>query len=191
MKPRFVVSAPRVLQSALVPTALVVARVKVRNPEAPNRPTFANALRGKHPPALVLTYVFLDDEERSALFYLTRESGSLGCIGDLGPGEWTEVAPALLRTQDVDVETGFPVGADRLDLRALAAQRHRVSWLSGEGLWVLSNLYATLAVDALMAWRAAHPRRDDAIHAPSWRALTAVRKLAIATEKLADPGAGE
>jgi hypothetical protein len=52
-------------------------------------------------------------------------------------------------------------------------------WLNAEDMWVRSTM-AEWALRGLAQWRERHPESGSCIHAPSWRALTVVRMLALA-----------
>ena len=183
MKTRFKVTAPYVLQSALLPTAVILAAVKVPHPDARSKPP------GQRPGPITLTYVLVDADERDALWRLSRDVRATPTIGDFHMSDWCVGAPPLLRTQDIDVDTGLPVGADESKGLCLGELARSVSWLSGEALWVLANNYAPPALAALLKWRAENPPSDKRIHAPNWRVATAVRKLALAAGS-PDPKAG-
>jgi hypothetical protein len=121
-------------------------------------------------------YVYLDLDERSALSDLYRDGHVIP------PGEAAHERgatwPPTVRGHAIDAETGATDDG--------GVQARPGHWGAGEGLWVRTDL-AEGALYALRLWRANHAPQKDAIGAPNWRALTAVRALALAAG-LADPG---
>lgn len=161
MANKFKITAPRVTQSGIEPVAIILATLR-----------YAGA-RARSP----RTWVLLTSEERDALSRLCRD-GSRVSIADFHNADWCCDMPPLIRTHQIDVETGVGISGP-IDMAYLRGQR--VSWLSGESLWALAANYAPPALQALADWRSTTTHAADRISAPSWHALVGVRKLALAS----------
>ncbi len=115
------------------------------------------------------TYVLLTYEDRGEI---TRKL-------DVSLYAPREVWPRLLREHHLDAESGvYDVGTENSEPG---------KWGNCESLWVRVDQGESVGIlYALQEWRQKNEYRDGSIHAPSWRCLTAVRKLALAAG-LRDP----
>ena len=137
-----------IIDRCTVPEAVLVAEIRIPREKTP------------------LRYVLLDEEKRSALSAMARQTGI--------DHDYNRIAhafaqyPALVRTHSFD-SSGTTDGEG---LR-------RGTWPNAESMWVSTRLAEVILRD-FYQWRAKNrPQREHAIWAPNWLVMTAVQALAM------------